>query len=150
MPGYPLTLKKEIIIESQNIPLQEIMNIALHELTEFKSLSNIEGTTIKIIRSDGFSSGSTLRNFNKGEIKFIEEGNSIRIKGRFVLIEHFILIIIDCFLAALILSGDIGIYKSLSIIALIFVVSFVFFYLFPYMAFDTYFDILTKRIKEKQ
>jgi hypothetical protein len=144
---YPLSINKEVTIVCGKLSLEQIIKMFSKELrTKGNSIINVNGQNIKILGTEVFSSNTTLRRFNKGEINFIKCDGAIRVKGRILLIEHVIIfILIALFSAGLFQIGIDGIYISI----LLFSAAFVFLYLFPMMAFYSLFDVLIKKIEEE-
>jgi hypothetical protein len=146
--SYPISINREVTIVCRKLTLEQIVGMFSKELkTNGNSIIKVIGQKINILESKEFSSKTTLKEFNRGSITFIKDDDVIRIKGKILLIEHLVVFISVVLLTiGLFQAGKDGIYIGI----LLFPVIFVFLYLFPMMAFYSFFGKLIKRIEEEE
>ena len=140
--SYPFSIEKEVVISNDEAKysLNIIKTDLKNELKKInKSKISIKNNTIIAENLVEFSSGNTnLQVQNKGNFELTEGNNTIKIKCKIIVWEHFIIFNIISILSLFILYNfktfDYSI--SIGLPFILYFSIFVFFYLMPKMTFD--------------
>lgn len=143
---YPISLNKYLIIDSDKDSIINELTVGLNGIkTQFK----LHEDSLNLTWCTEFSSGtSSLKEFNKGQIKLISTNGQFKVHFKIILIEHLII-----FLFLLTLGGyglfDNGLDSVIFKVAVILLTAnFVFCYVFPLMALNSFIDDIRKRTRD--
>ena len=144
---YPISLNKYLIIDSDKDSIINELTAGLNGTrTQFKLHDNILNLTWCTEFSSG---GSSLKEFNKGQIKLIPTNGQFKVHFKIILIEHLIIFL---FLLTLGVYGliDKGLDSVIFEVAIILLTAnFVYCYVFPLMALNSFVDDIRKRTRDK-
>lgn len=148
---YPISINKNAIIDlSKDVSYQDIINALSEDLNNVGSEVKIEDNKLKITWCREFSSGVTSFNdYNRGEIKLSLTNQKVEMHFRIYLVEHIVIFLVTLAL------GAYGIFENglgsiwLKVATVVLIVNFVFCYLFPLMALNTFTHIFINRKQNK-
>lgn len=128
-----------------------IINELREGLNKIRAKADINDGKVKMTWCTEFSSGVTsLKELNYGQIKLDSTYGGIRVHFRIILIEHSVIFL---FLLAIGVYGllDNGLDSVIiKIVTILLTANFVFCYLFPLMALNTFINDINKRTKNKR
>lgn len=148
---YPISIiKEEIINLDSSTSYQDIVNRLTEDLNKTGTEIEIKDTKMKLVRCIEFSSRTTsLKDFNKGEIKLNKVNEQMKVNFRIYLIEHLIIFLV---IAAI---GAYGLFDKgidsvlLKVSLLLLTVNFIFCYLIPLMTLNSFVkDFINKILKK--
>ena len=150
--SYPISINKEAPLKSQNLNVEQIMQMFSERLEDSNgSFIEIENNKIKILETDEFSSKTSLRNLNKGEISFFKTEDHIIIKGKLLLIENLIISLVIISIGYFIIfKSGVKLFDGIFITAILMALAIAFLYVFPMIAFNSFFNEVIQRIKEEE
>jgi hypothetical protein len=144
---YPISLNKYLIID---LDKDSIINELTDGLNRIRTQFKLHDDRLKLTWCTEFSSGtSSLKEFNKGQIKLVSTNGQIRVHFKIVLIEHLVifLFLLTLGVYGLLNSGLDSVIFKIAVILL--TANFVFCYLFPLMALNSFIDDIKKRTNAK-
>jgi hypothetical protein len=144
---YPFSINKNFI---SDLDKNSILNELIEELKSIGTQVDLKDDNVKMTWSIEFSSGITsFKEFNKGQIKLVLTDEGIKLHFRIILVEHLVIFL---FLIAI---GVYGLFDSgldsimVKVTAILLTANFVFCYLFPLMALNSFIHNFNKRTKNK-
>ena len=150
--SYPFSLRKRtsIPINSNNSSTDSAIDIFISELEKLEGIQYVvEENKIVISKCFAFSStGSNLKDLNKGTVTFEKNNGFLNIDCKIMLIEHLVGWIPLVILMAYEIINNIK-FNILYAILIVSIANFVFCYLFPLITFRMFFNKTIKIIIEK-
>lgn len=140
--SYPFSIEKEVIIRNDEAKytLHKIINNLNSELKKINKCEiQIMNNKIIVNNLDEFSSVFlNVKQFNKGKFEFIEDNNTIKIKCKIIVWEHFIIFNSISILCLFILYNfkNFDYSMSIGLTFILYFSIFIFCYLIPKMTFD--------------
>ncbi len=144
---YPISLSRDLVLDSDKDSIIKDLTAGLNGIrTKFE----LHDDRLNLTWCTEFSSGtSSLKEFNKGQIKLISTNGQFKVHFKIVLIEHLIifLFLLTLGVYGLLDNGPDSVIFKIAIILL--TANFVFCYLFPLMALNSFIDDIKKRTRDK-
>jgi len=148
---YPISITKNITIDLNNgSSYQDIASDLTEALNKVGSDVEIKDNKVKIVRCTEFSSRmTTFKGDNRGEIDLNMTGQKLKMYFRIYLVEHVVVFLVTLAIGAYgaFADGFGSVWLKVAAVALI--ANFVFCYLFPLMALDTFIHLFTKKVQSK-
>jgi hypothetical protein len=145
--AYPITINKQVTIDLDE---NSTKNELCERLDKIGAKAYFNDNKVKITWCTEFSSRTTiLKEFNRGRIELNSTNGQTKIHFRIVLIEHLLIFL---FLVSLGLFGlfDRGLDSVIiKIVAILLIANFLFCYLFPLMALNSFIADIHKGTKDK-
>jgi len=142
---YPISINKNVTVD---LDRNSIINGLTEDLNKVGTETEIKDNKVKMTRCTEFSSGKTsFKEFNNGDIELDLTSDKAKVHFRIFLVEHLVI-----FLVALAI-GAYGFFDEglrsvmIKISIIILTANFVFCYLFPLMALNSFIQDFTNRTK---